>query len=277
MLNLRKRLPMGLSSLVLAAGFYFGIGTPGLIAQDKPQTTPSQQDNPFPGDSSQTAPTQSTPGQTAPKQTPPTQPPDQNPAKPATGSDNPFPGEDPNAPIIPVAPSPAGSGSGRPDYSSSGSSAAAGDPNSDGDPVRSPDPQGNSVNNGFSSSQAGLKPLGDEAVTDAKPGSSKKVKTRDQVLKEDVDIGTFYLGSKNWRGAESRFEDAYGLDPENEDAVWGLAEAERHLQLFDKAAAHYKLFLSYDPDGPHSRAARKALEEVQAAKPSTTQSGMLPK
>jgi hypothetical protein len=56
-----------------------------------------------------------------------------------------------------------------------------------------------------------------------------------------------------------------GLDKENADAVWGLAEAERHLQLYREAAEHYQLFLSYDPQGPHGRAARKALSEVESA------------
>jgi hypothetical protein len=42
------------------------------------------------------------------------------------------------------------------------------------------------------------------------------------------------------------------------------------LQLYKEAAGHYKLFLSYDPDGPHSKAARKGLEEVESATPSTS-------
>jgi hypothetical protein len=57
------------------------------------------------------------------------------------------------------------------------------------------------------------------------------------------------------------------LDAENPDTVWGLAESERHLQLYKEAAEHYKLFLSYEPDGKRGREAKKALEEVEAAQP----------
>jgi tetratricopeptide (TPR) repeat protein len=90
-----------------------------------------------------------------------------------------------------------------------------------------------------------------------------------------VDIGGFYLDKKNWKAAQARFTGAFALDSENPDAVWGLAEAERHLQLYKEAAEHYKLLLSYDPDGPHHREARKALEEVEAARPPATASSRM--
>ncbi|WP_263358207.1 tetratricopeptide repeat protein [Acidicapsa ligni] len=262
-------MPIRIGSLVLAAGVCGAVGVPQLMAQSQQQAPPpSQQDNPFPEDS-----TQKQQGQAQPNPLPPDK---TNPVPPASGSQNPFPGEDTNAPIIPVDPDPGAGHSGRPDYSPSQSH--YGNPNTDGDPVRSPDPQGDAANDGFSSSRAGLKPMGDESSTDAKAGSSIKTKTRAQVLSEDINVGEFNLSSKNWRGAQFRFEDAYRLDPENEDAVWGLAEAERHLNLLDKAGAHYKLFLTYDPDGPHSRAARKALDEIESAKPAAQTQGVnLPK
>ena len=113
-------------------------------------------------------------------------------------------------------------------------------------------------------------PAEDESI--AKPGKSLHAKTREQMIKEDLDVGGFYMDKKNWKAAQGRFTAAFALDSENPDAVWGLAEAERHLQLYKEAAEHYKLFLSYDPDGPHHREARKALEEVEAARPSATAS-----
>jgi tetratricopeptide (TPR) repeat protein len=134
--------------------------------------------------------------------------------------------------------------------------------------VRTPDALGSfASDDGFSSSRSGLKQLPAEDDTERTPGSSAKVKTRVQLVKEDVDVGNYYLQRKNWKAAQSRFADAFGRDSEDPDAVLGLAEAERHLELFKEAAEHYKLFLTYDPDGPHSKAARKALDEVQAARP----------
>jgi tetratricopeptide (TPR) repeat protein len=263
-----------------------------LLGQNNTPPPPSQQDNPFPGDSqkdpqkqSQKAPDTPAAQQPAkpgtdPKATPKS---DTGPAKPKTESDNPFPGEDSNAPVIPVAPGP-GSAPGspeRPSYtpaqrdgdsssSAGGSSGSNSDP--DRDPVRSPDGPGNGNNDGFSSSRSGLSGLPAENDTEAVPGKSAKHKTREEKLKEDLDTGEFYAEKKNWKAAQSRFADAFALDKENADAVWGLAEAERHLQMFKEASEHYQLFLSYDPDGPHSKAARKALEQVQTVQPSTSSS-----
>jgi tetratricopeptide (TPR) repeat protein len=226
-----------------------------------PGQAPAQSDNPFPADAAPAKPKAPAPAQ----------------ANPAA-SDNPFPGEDTNAPIIPVdqngpgAPGaprpgyapPAGSGS-SPTEQRDSSEKTENDP--DGDPVRSPDGAANVVDDGFSSSRAGLKPDLAEAVTDAKAGSSVRTKTREEVMKEDLDVGNFYLSKKDWKGALGRFQDAFALDVENPDAVWGLAEAERHMQMPAKAIEHYKLFLSYDPDGPHGKEARKALQQAESMLP----------
>jgi len=265
-------------------------GAAALPGQNSSPPPPSQQDNPFP-EEPQKQP-QKTPNQPAAQQ-PPQSGSDSKatpnsgtaPAKPKTESDNPFPGEDSNAPVIPVAPGPgtdpgSASGSpGRPNYtpaqrdgdsSSSAAGSSASDP--DGDPVRSPDGPANVTNDGFSSSRSGITGLPAENDTDAVPGQSAKHKTREQKLKEDLDTGEFYSEKKNWKAAQARFADAFALDKENADAVWGLAEAERHLQMYKEASKHYQLFLSYDPDGPHSKAARKALEQIQAAQPSISSS-----
>jgi hypothetical protein len=285
--NLLGKCSIRMLEAALAAGLCLGM--PGLLAQSTqpppPSAPASQKDNPFPGDAPQApAPDQPPARQPAPQSA------SQNPGqdgnakpdpaatKPKPGSDNPFPGEDPNAPIIPVDPggpaTGAGAASGR--GADSGSGADSGpaprrdaDPN--GDPVRSPDPQGNYANDdGFSSSRAGLKPLPEEDDSDAKPDKGINSKTRQKLIKEDLDVGGFYLDKKNWKAAQGRFSSAFALDAENPDSVWGLAEAERHLQLYKEAAEHYKLFLSYEPEGKRGREARKALEEVEAAQPSAS-------
>jgi len=115
-----------------------------------------------------------------------------------------------------------------------------------------------------------MKQSADEDLPDAKPGKPTRNRSSAQVIKEDLDVGGFYLDKKNWKAAQGRFSSAFALDAENPDSVWGLAEAERHLQLYKEAGEHYKLFLSYEPDGKRGKEARKALAEVEAAQPSAT-------
>ncbi len=252
--------------MVLMAGACLIAGRSDLLGQNNPPQAPAQSDNPFPGEQSKTpdAPKPNAGQGSANKGT------QSPPASPKPTSDNPFPGEDSNAPIIPVDPGPggaAGADSGR-----AGSEAAApanatagrnADP--DGDPVRTPDAPGQAADDGFSSSRSGLANLPAEDDNDGRPGKSTKNKTREQVIQEDLDVGGFYMEKKNWKAAQARYAAAFALDGQNPDSVWGLAEAERHLGLYKEAAGHYTLFLSYDPDGPHSRAAKKALGEVEIA------------
>ena len=267
---------------LLAAGMWVAAVAPWAAAQSLPAAPqPAQQpaqkpsdnnDNPFPGESAPQAPAKpQTQGKPNSPNVPATTP------APAGGGDNPFPGEDSNAPIIPVDPSP-GSGPGyrpdagrepypgRPGGETGWTPPARRDADPDGDPVRSPDQPGVVTDDGFSSSREGMpSSLPSEDDSDARPGKSVKNKTREQLIQEDLDVGGFYLEKKNWKAAQPRFTAAYGLDKENPDVVFGLAESERHLQLYKDAAEHYSLFLSYDPQGPHGRAARKALSEVESA------------
>jgi hypothetical protein len=274
---LRTKGSIGWLGWVLGAALLLASASPLTQAQSTPPSqpsappsqpsTPPKDENPFPGD----AP--ATPQNPAPQQ--PAAPPQTATPKPdqtsMPHSDNPFPGEDTNVPIIP-APGAAGSDAGAPRQPYGDGEADSGRPvrrdsDPDGDPVRSPDGLGNyASDSGFSSSRSGLKPMGVEDDSDERPGKSTKNKTREQLIKEDLDVGGFYLEKKDWKGAHGRFQSAFSLDPENPDAIWGLAETERHLQLYKDSADHYKLFLTYDPDSKHGREARKALEEVESAK-----------
>ncbi len=55
------------------------------------------------------------------------------------------------------------------------------------------------------------------------------------------------------------------LAPEEPEVYWGLAESQRNLGQFAEARANYQKVLDYDPDGPHGKAARKALKEPEIA------------
>lgn len=151
-------------------------------------------------------------------------------------------------------------------------------PGEDLDPVRSPDDPAPAANSepdqDSSSSLAGIGKLLPKPDDD-QPDRKRKLKVQEPVHEEtaasDIDVGKYYLQTRNWRAAQSRFESAMVLDPENPEVYWGLAEAERRLGKFAEARAHYLRLLDYDPDGPHGKDARKALKgpEIENAKSTT--------
>jgi tetratricopeptide (TPR) repeat protein len=152
----------------------------------------------------------------------------------------------------------------------------------DVDPVRSPDdlpPEATSGSGADSSSSLkGLEGLLPRPEDEDQPGKKKKLlvikePTHQEASSKDIEVGDYYLQTKNWKAALSRFESAMILDPENPEVYWGLAEAEHHLGDYANAKAHYLKLLEYDPDGPHGKQARKelkdpALEKAQSSAPS---------
>ena len=74
-------------------------------------------------------------------------------------------------------------------------------------------------------------------------------------------MGKYYLDQKNWRAAQSRFQSALVLAPEDPEVYWGLAESARHLGNFPDARANYEKVIEYDPDSRHAKEAKKALED----------------
>ena len=76
---------------------------------------------------------------------------------------------------------------------------------------------------------------------------------------EDVKIGGFYLDQHDYKGAYARYKEATLVNPENADAVFGLAEAARGLNRKDEAADNYRIYLDAFPDGKKAKEARKAL------------------
>ena len=92
-----------------------------------------------------------------------------------------------------------------------------------------------------------------------------KEPTHQEAASKDIEVGGYYLETKNWKAALSRFESALVLDPENPDVYWGLAEADRHLGNLADARANYQKVAEYDPDSRHGKEARKALKEPEIA------------
>lgn len=183
-----------------------------------------------------------------------------HPAPPPSGS-NPFPEDTSTVPVISTDNTPA-------EPAASGAAPAPVMPSGDTDPARSPDdaqPSSGDDNEGFSSSLKGIENIAPPEDSDTSPGKAKKQPTHQEAAAEDIEVGKYYLSSKSWKAALSRFESAMVLDPENPEVYWGLAEAERHLNDFAQARAYYRKLLEYDPDGPHGKEARKAMKDPQIA------------
>jgi hypothetical protein len=204
----------------------------------------------------------------------------QKPAAAAADS-NPFPGDTSSVPVLTDSATPAAptggagdSANGGADSFGSGSHVAfAGD---DVDPIRSPDdpvPETVSDQPADSSSSlaglAGLLPRPDEEEQGKKKkhpkGSDSVDQPHPETAKEDLNVGGYYLEKKNWKAAQSRFQSAMVLDPENPEVYWGLAESAYHLGDYANAKANYLKLLDYDPDGPHAKEARKAMKDPAVA------------
>jgi tetratricopeptide (TPR) repeat protein len=138
-------------------------------------------------------------------------------------------------------------------------------PGSDADPVRSPDDpvSDSSETDTFSSSTTGLDRV--KPPSDDPKDKKNRPPEHQETAADDENVGTYYLGNKNWKAALSRFESAVVLDPENPEVYWGLGEAQRHLGNFAAAKSNYLKLLDYDPDSKHGKEAKKLLKDPELA------------
>jgi len=196
--------------------------------------------------------------------------------KPAS---NPFPEDTTNVPVMPsnpnalVAPAPGSEAAGEGNAPIPAEAFKVHLPAIDADPIHSPDdvPLVEEEKSGESSSSSSLdKILGapgtDNDTQDRKhhhghPEKPVKQKTQKDLAAEDMQIGGYYLDKKNWKAAQSRFQSAMVLDPENPEVYWGLAEAARNQGDLYTARGYYLKVVDYDPDGPHSKQLKKVLKD----------------
>lgn len=202
------------------------------------------------------------------------------PASAPQSSSNPFPDDTSTVPVMPSTPTAAS-----PEETSSGDSneAVSGRislPSEDYDPIYSPDDPARTAESGqgeeSSSSLKGLDVLLPAPDSDKPDKKRKKEPTHQEAAESDIKVGGYYLEKKNWKAAESRFQSAMVLDPENPEVYWGMAESERHLGEFSAAREHYLKLLDYDPDGPHGKQARKALKDPAMSNALNAVPGKLP-
>jgi hypothetical protein len=198
----------------------------------------------------------------------------QKPGTPTQPSTNPFPEDTSTVPLMPSKTTPI-----LPEGTFRGEeSAPVPLPGGDLDPVRSPDDpapvatseQGEDASSSLKGMEK-LLPRPEDDQPDKKKKLFVKEPTHQEASSKDIEVGDYYLQTKNWKAALSRFESAMVLDPENPEVYWGLAEAEHHLSDFADAKAHYLKLLEYDPDGPHGKQARRELKDPALVKaPETT-------
>lgn len=219
------------------------IATPGIGAQSQPAPP-------------QNAPAQ--PAQPANNQNKPT--------TPSSGNNNPFPEDENSVPVMPNKntidlPTDAGSATG-----------LLALPGFDLDPVHSPDEDAAQPANGTSSSSSlsGISAIDPDADPDTPPPGrhgrhDAEVPEHHETAAEDETVGKYYLDTKDWKAALSRFESALVLDPDNPDVYWGLAESERHLGRYAEARTNYLKVMDYDPGSHHAKDAGKFLKDPEIA------------
>lgn len=82
------------------------------------------------------------------------------------------------------------------------------------------------------------------------------------LAKRDDKVGKFYLHTRDWAGAYGRYKQATQVDPQDLQAVIGLAMAADHLGKRDEAIRNYKLYLDVKPNGKESKDALRALKRL---------------
>jgi hypothetical protein len=92
-----------------------------------------------------------------------------------------------------------------------------------------------------------------DRVIEAQPGNAHALAGR----------GLCYLDLQQYAPAERSFRAALQADPEEEDALLGLAEAARYQGKKPEAIQHYERYLALHPDGDDAVAARNAIQQLK--------------
>ncbi|HSN16403.1 MAG TPA: tetratricopeptide repeat protein, partial [Anaeromyxobacteraceae bacterium] len=92
-----------------------------------------------------------------------------------------------------------------------------------------------------------------EKVIEAQPDNARALAGR----------GLCYLDLQQYALAEQSFRAALQADPEEADALLGLAEAARYQGKKSEAIQHYERYLALHPDGDDAVAARNAINQLK--------------
>jgi tetratricopeptide (TPR) repeat protein len=191
--------------------------------------------------------------------------------QPAGSSGNPFPEDTSNVPLMPN-----GNSAGVPAPAPGNAAAPAAMPARDTDPARSPDEpdaaEAPASGAESSSSVADVDKFAPKDDENERRKLAKEAPEYHETASNDIDVGKYELDRHEWRAAQSRFQSAMIMDPQNPEVYWGLAESARHLGDYASARTYYQKVIEYDPDSRHSKDAEKALKEPEIANAQTASS-----
>lgn len=78
-------------------------------------------------------------------------------------------------------------------------------------------------------------------------------------FRKNLEVAKLYLKQKNYRGAESRLEEALAIKPSDPEAGFLWAQSLDKLQMRTEAAEAYRDYLKLQPQGKFSVQSRRAL------------------
>ncbi len=144
------------------------------------------------------------------------------------------------------------------------SKAAAKDADQQGNGQNSPTSQAGSSSSAgaYSSSDAHLPPpeLGQGNLkSHEKMDSFTRDQTQDGRVLDDLKVADLYFKNGNYRGALLRYQDALRYDPQDDTALYGVANAMCKENLTAEAMARFKSYAKTNPQGKYAIKAEKML------------------
>ncbi len=115
---------------------------------------------------------------------------------------------------------------------------------------------------GYSSSNQNLPApeLGEGNLgTHSKMDSYTRDQTPDGREEDDLNAADLYMKNGNYRGGYLRYRDVLEFDPQNDTALYGIADALCKENLTSEAMAHFKSYATNNPQGKYARKAEKML------------------
>jgi hypothetical protein len=140
--------------------------------------------------------------------------------------------------------------------------AAKTDDGSSGDPKSGSAQPDSSSAAGYSSSDANLPPsdLGQGiSGSHSKLDTFTRDHTQDGRIEDDLRAADLYMKNGNYTGALWRYQDTLQYDPQNDTALYGVADAMCKQNLTNEAMARFKSYAKEHPQGQYAIKAEKML------------------
>lgn len=114
----------------------------------------------------------------------------------------------------------------------------------------------------YSSSDAHLPPpeLGQGNLSShQKMDTFTRDQTQDGRIRDDLNVADLYMKNGDYHGALLRYQDALDYDPQNDMALYGVANSLCKQNLPAEAMAHFKSYAKSNPQGKYALKAEKML------------------